>query len=156
MRRSTFGGKKRRTLNIEEDGVVLEVRPLEHTPQFRYVFLSVRSHCGDPLSVHLEFTLPLPLIHTLFVITDEYHLPQRRPILGQYRQVIPSLYLTRFVNDNGLYRDDLSESAIRDPVRRQHTDRAQDDSNSLHQTFVVDYRVLELPGFDHVVADGFV
>jgi len=116
-RRSTFGGKERRTLDIEEDGVVLEVRPLENTLQSRYVLLSVGSHCADPLSVHLYFTLPLPLIHTLLVITDEYHLPQRRLVPGQYRQVIPGLYLTRFVNDNGLYRDKLGESASRDPRR---------------------------------------
>ena len=66
MRYSASGGKDKRTLGIEEDSVVLEVWPLEHTPQFRYLFLSVRRHCADLLSVHLGLIHPLPLhIHCL-------------------------------------------------------------------------------------------
>jgi len=57
---STSSGKEKRTLGIEEGGVVPEMWPLEHTPQLRYVLLSVRRHCGEPLSVHLDLIHPLP------------------------------------------------------------------------------------------------
>jgi hypothetical protein len=73
---STFGDKEKRTLGVEEDRVVLEVWPLEHTPQFRYVLLSVRGHYAGPLRVSTpRFHPPFPPTHTLLVIADEYHLP---------------------------------------------------------------------------------
>ena len=56
--------------------------------------------------------------HTLLIITDEDHLPQRRLIPGQHWQVVPNLNLTRFVNDYSLNRDDLRESALHEPARR--------------------------------------
>ena len=81
------------------------------------IYLLVRK---ETLGTHCQYTsvsYTLFPIHTLLVITDEYHLPQRHLIPGQYGQVIPGFYLTRFVDDNGLYRDDLSESAAHEPSR---------------------------------------
>ena len=69
---------------------------------------------------------------TLFVITNKYHLPQCRLILGQYRQVIPNFNLTRLIDDNRLDWDQRRKPTIRDPVMRQHADRAKDDP-SPHQ-----------------------
>ena len=69
---------------------------------------------------------------TLFVVTNEHHLPQCRLILGQYRQVIPDFNLTRLIDNNRLDRDKRREPTIGDPVVRQHADRAKDDSSS-HQ-----------------------
>ena len=63
---STSGGKEKRTLGIEENGVVVEVWPLEYALQFRYILLSVGRHYGDPLSVHISLIHPLsPHIHCL-------------------------------------------------------------------------------------------
>jgi hypothetical protein len=64
--------------------------------------------------------------------------------------------LARLVDDHGLNRDDLRESAIHDPARRQHADRAKDDASSIQQPFVFVRSALEFPGFDHVVADDLV
>ena len=129
---STWGREERRTLGIEEGGIVPEVRPLEHTPQFRDVLLSVRSHCVDPPSAHDNFIHPHLRTPTLLIIANEYYLPQGRLVHGQYRQVIPNLDLTRFVDDDSLDRDDRRESAIHDPARRQHADCAKDDPSSQH------------------------
>ena len=73
---------------------------------------------------HISFT------PTLLIVANEYHLPQCCLILGQDRQVIPSLDLTRFVDDDSLYRDDLRESSLRERFRRQHAHCAKDDSRS--------------------------
>ena len=152
---STSGGKEKRTLGIEEDGVVVEVWPLEYALQFRYILLPVRRHCESTVSTPRSHPLSSPA-HTLLVITDEHHLPQRRLVPGQYGQVIPGFYLTRFVDDDGLDRDEFGESTSHEPSRRQHAGRAQHDPNFKHATFVVDYCVLELRGFDHPLGDGFV
>jgi len=117
--------KVERTLSIEENCLFLEVWPLEYTLQFRDVLLSIRSHCVNPLSAQLDYILPHT--HTLLIITDEYHLPQRRLKSGQNWQVIPDLYLTRLVDDNGLDWDERRESTLDEPVVRQHANRAQDN-----------------------------
>ena len=52
-------------MGIEENGVVLEVWPLEHTPQFRYIFLSVRRHWGPTVSTPLSHTPSSLYIHCL-------------------------------------------------------------------------------------------
>ena len=152
---STSGGKEKHTLGIEENGVVLEVWPLEHALQLRYILLSVRRHCESTVSTPRSHPLSSPA-HTLLVITDEHHLPQRRLVPGQYRQVIPGFYLARFVDDNGLDRDKLSESTIHQPFRCQHAGRAQHDSSSQHETFVPDCCLFEVPGFYRVIADDIV
>jgi len=148
--------KAERALGVEENCIILEVFPLEYTFQFWDVLLSIRSHCVDPLSAKFDYTRPVPPTHTLLIITNENHLPQRRLIPGHYWQVIANFYLACFVDDNGLDRDDRGESAIHDPLRRQHADRAKDDSSTQHHTFIVLYCALEFPGFDHVSADVFV
>jgi len=152
---STSGGKGKRTLGIEEGGVVPEVWPLEHALQLWYILLSVRRHCGSTVSTPRSHPLSSPA-HTLLVITNEYHLAQCLLIPGQYRQVIPSFYLACLVDDNRLDRYKLGESTIHEPSRRQHAGRAQHDSSSQHKTFVPDYCVREVPGFDRVLADDLV
>ena len=111
-----FGGNDNRTLGIEKDDVLIEVWPLKHTPQFRYVLLSVGGHC----EIHCQYTAisstPPPSL-TLFIITNEHHLPQRRLIPGQDRQVVSNFDLTRFVDDNSLDWDDLHESTVHEPGR---------------------------------------
>ena len=77
-----------------------------------------------------RFCLPSSPTPTLLVVTNEHHFPQRRPKLGQDRQVISDLDLTRFVDDDSLDRDDLRESTVHEPIRRQHAHRAKDDSSS--------------------------
>ena len=54
------GDEAEHTLGIEENGVVHEVLPLEHTPQFRDVLLSIRSHCANPLLVKTNLINILP------------------------------------------------------------------------------------------------
>jgi len=70
------------------------------------------THCQHAT---ISFTLTPP--PTLLIITNKHHFPQRRPKPGQDGQVISDLDLTRFVDDNGLDRDDLRESAVYDPIR---------------------------------------
>ena len=122
--------KVERTLDIEENCVVFEVGPLEHALQLWDVLLSIRGHCANPPSVHLNYIHPPPPIHTLLVIANKYHLPQGRLKPGQNRQVISDLYLTRLVDNNGLDRDERRETAVDDPVIRQHADCAQDYPSS--------------------------
>ena len=47
-----FGGRRKRTLGIEKDGILPEVWPLKHTLQFRDILLSIRGHCGPQLVRH--------------------------------------------------------------------------------------------------------
>jgi len=94
----------------------------------------------DPLSVYHNFTHPYPT-PTLLIVPNEHHFPQRRPKPGQDRQVISDLDLTRFVDDNSLDRNDLRDSAVHDPVGRQHAHRAKDDSSSQQHTCIVVCRV---------------
>ena len=101
-----------------------------------------------------RFDLPSP--PTLLIITNEHHFPQRRPKPSQDGQVISNLNLTRFIDDNGLDRDDLREPAVYDPVRRQHAHCAQDDSGSQKHACIFLCCVLEFPGFDDIAADDFV
>lgn len=108
--------KFKRTLGIEEDGTLHEVWPLEHAPQLRNLLLSVRSHCTSERSAHdnsIPFSHPTP---TLLIITDEHHFPYRRLVLGQDWQVIRNCDLARFVDDNGLDRDEPCESKLHDPA----------------------------------------
>ena len=46
-----FGEKDRRTLGVEEDGILLEVWPLKNAPQFWHILLSIRGHCGPTVSI---------------------------------------------------------------------------------------------------------
>ena len=151
-----LGVRVERTLDVEENGVAHEVWPLEHTPQFWDVLLSIRSHCVNPLLIKTNPIHILPPTPTLVIITNEYHLPQRRLVPGQYRQVIPDFYLARFVDDDGLDRDDRRETAIQDPLRRQHADRAKDDPSSCQQPCVIVYCFQEIPRLDHFALDEFV
>ena len=64
--------------------------------------------------------------------------------------------MTCLVDDNGLDRNDLCESALHEPARRQHADRAEHNSDSYHQTFVVERRMLEISGFYHLGSDDLV
>lgn len=93
----------------------------------------------DASSARLHFTKPNLIILTLFIITNEHHLPQRLLILGQYRQVISSFNLTRLIDNNRLDWDQRREPTVHDLVRRQHAYRAKDDPSPLQQSFVVDY-----------------
>lgn len=113
---STWASEFKRTLGIEEDGSLREVWPLEHAPQLRNILLSVRSHCRDELSAQDTSIPPSPLTPTLLIIADEYHFPYRRLVLGQDWQVIPNPDLTRFVDDNGLNRDDPCKPTLHDPA----------------------------------------
>lgn len=131
----SWGRNDKRTLGIKEDGVFHEVWPLEHTPQFLNVFLSVGSHCMNQLLTHNNSISLIPT-PTLLVVTHKHHLPQGRLISSQHRQVIPNFNLTRFVDNNGLDRDQLCEPAIHDPIRRQHADCAENNSRSQYQTLV--------------------
>ena len=119
-------------MGIEEYLIVPEVRPLKYTPKVRDVLLSVRGHCVIPLLARSDFIQPNSTPPTLFVIADEYHLPQCCLILGQYRQVIPSFNLTRLINDNRLDWDQRREPTLHDLAPRQRAYRAKDDS-SPHQ-----------------------
>ena len=47
-----IGGKNKRTLGIEKNSILLEMRPLKHTLQFLDVLLSIRGHCVDMPSAH--------------------------------------------------------------------------------------------------------
>ena len=112
-----FGGKEKHTLDIEEYEIIIEMRPLEHALEFRNVLFSIGSHCMGVLSACDDLSQSLPRL-TLFVITDEHHLPQRRLMLGQYRQIIPNFNLARLINDNSLDRDQRREPTTRDPLAR--------------------------------------
>ena len=59
-----IGEKKRRTLDIEKDGILLEMWPLEDTLQFLDVLLSIRGHCADTPSAHHD-PIHHPHIHCL-------------------------------------------------------------------------------------------
>ena len=59
-----IGGKNKRTLGIEKNGILLEMRPLKHTLQFLDLLLSIRGHCVDMPSAHT--TIP-PTAHTYIV-----------------------------------------------------------------------------------------
>ena len=59
-----IGGKKKRTLGIEKDGILLEMWPLKHTLQNLDVLLSIRGHCVDTLSAHHD-PIHQPHIHCL-------------------------------------------------------------------------------------------
>ena len=133
-----FGWKEKHTLDIEEYEIVVEMWPLEHALKFRNVLFSIGSHCMGILSAYDNISQSDPRL-TLFVITDEHHLPQCRLMLGQYRQVIPNFNLTRLINDNGLDWDQRREPTTRDPLARQHADCAKDDSSTHQQSLVVVY-----------------
>lgn len=96
------------------------------------------------------------MTRTLFVVPDENHFPQRCLIPGQYRQVISNLNLTRFVDYNGLYRDDLREPALSESLCGQHADSAEQDSSSGQQPFIFEFCAPEISGFYHVALDFFI